>query len=218
MTSIFGRRTNCLLVLAFSLANAHPACAAIEGARTVEVLRDGWRFFRYGPDDDVDELIYDVRPDVSDGQDGRPADAEPTEAVARRSSSESRALKAWILPTANRFIRDPAGRHARPDGEPGVDFPFVQRDFNDRPWTPVELPHDWAIAGPFLTGPNAPVGGGMGRLPSHGVGWYRRSLAIPADASDKSVFLDVDGAMSYAMVWLNGHLVGGWPYGYASWR
>ncbi len=24
--------------------------------------------------------------------------------------------------------------------------------------------------------------------------------------------------MSYAMVWLNGHLVGGWPYGYASWR
>jgi beta-galactosidase len=24
--------------------------------------------------------------------------------------------------------------------------------------------------------------------------------------------------MSYAMVWLNGQLVGGWPYGYSSWR
>ena len=24
--------------------------------------------------------------------------------------------------------------------------------------------------------------------------------------------------MSYAAVWLNGKLVGGWPYGYASWR
>ena len=24
--------------------------------------------------------------------------------------------------------------------------------------------------------------------------------------------------MSYAMVWLNGALVGGWPYGYSSWR
>lgn len=24
--------------------------------------------------------------------------------------------------------------------------------------------------------------------------------------------------MSYAIVWLNGHLIGGWPYGYASWQ
>ena len=24
--------------------------------------------------------------------------------------------------------------------------------------------------------------------------------------------------MSYATVWLNGKIVGGWPYGYASWR
>jgi len=31
-------------------------------------------------------------------------------------------------------------------------------------------------------------------------------------------FLDIDGAMSYAIVWLNGNLVGGWPYGYNSWR
>ena len=29
---------------------------------------------------------------------------------------------------------------------------------------------------------------------------------------------DIDGAMSYAMVWMNGHLVGGWPYGYNSFR
>lgn len=28
--------------------------------------------------------------------------------------------------------------------------------------------------------------------------------------------LEIDGAMAYAMVWLNGKLVGGWPYGYAS--
>ncbi|KXX74760.1 Beta-galactosidase BoGH2A [Madurella mycetomatis] len=35
---------------------------------------------------------------------------------------------------------------------------------------------------------------------------------------EKSIYLEVDGAMSYAMVWLNGHLVGGWPYGYSSFR
>ncbi|MEI6197863.1 MAG: beta-galactosidase GalB, partial [Verrucomicrobiota bacterium] len=28
----------------------------------------------------------------------------------------------------------------------------------------------------------------------------------------------MDGAMAYATVWLNGQIVGGWPYGYASWR
>jgi beta-galactosidase len=32
------------------------------------------------------------------------------------------------------------------------------------------------------------------------------------------VFLDVDGAMSYASVWLNGHYLGGWPYGYTSFQ
>jgi beta-galactosidase len=79
----------------------------------------------------------------------------------------------------------------------------------------VDLPHDWAIEGPFLVdGPH----GGMGRLPSWGVAWYRKKLDIPATDRDKSIFLDVDGAMSYASVWLNGQIVGEWPFGYASWR
>jgi hypothetical protein len=38
------------------------------------------------------------------------------------------------------------------------------------------------------------------------------------DDAGKSIFLDIDGAMSYSMVWLNGRFVGGWPYGYASFR
>jgi beta-galactosidase len=80
------------------------------------------------------------------------------------------------------------------------------------------LPHDWAIKGPFYEGDPAPVGGGMGRLPSPGVAWYRRKLNIPVTDEGRTIYLDVDGAMSYAMVWLNGNLVGGWPYGYNSFR
>ena len=82
----------------------------------------------------------------------------------------------------------------------------------------MNLPHDWAIKGPFVAGDEAAIGGGMGRLPSPGVASYRKKLKIPASDVGKSIFLNVDGAMSYAMVWLNGTLVGGWPYGYSSWR
>ena len=41
---------------------------------------------------------------------------------------------------------------------------------------------------------------------------------MPAGDEGRRLYLDVDGAMSYANVWLNGQYVGGWPYGYASWQ
>ena len=105
-------------------------------------------------------------------------------------------------------------RFVRPEGNLGDGVAYVQPDFDDSSWQHVNLPHDWAIAGPFTHSD----GGGMGRLPTAGVGWYRKKLNLPATDSGKCIFLDVDGAMSYAVVWLNGQLVGGWPYGYASWR
>jgi len=123
-------------------------------------------------------------------------------------------LKPWILPTGNRFIKDSSRRFVRPPGNPGGDLSYIQPNFDDSGWQAVTLPHDWAIAGPFT----ATGGGGMGRLPSGGVGWYRRKLTVPSSDEGKCFFLDVDGAMSYAAVWINGELAGGWPYGYASWR
>lgn len=188
-----------------------------EPAREVVLIDDGWRFFKYPSPADADALVYDVRPAVTDARDDRPADARPTARVDVAATAS--VLKPWILPTGNDFIADPAARHVRPAGDPGSDFPFVQARFDDSGWQQVDVPHDWAISGPFLTGDAAHgVGGGMGRLPSPGVAWYRKRITLsPADAG-KSVFLDVDGAMSYAMVWLNGRLVGGWPFGYASWR
>ena len=125
----------------------------------------------------------------------------------------------WVLPTANAFIKDPQKHYIRPNSEaPGKDFPFLQLDFNDSDWESVTLPHDWAIDGPFYEGDNPEVGGGMGRLPVQGIAWYRKKLNITSDDVGKSIFLEVEGAMSYAMVWLNGTLVGGWPYGYNSWQ
>jgi len=48
--------------------------------------------------------------------------------------------------------------------------------------------------------------------------WYRKRFHITESDSGKSVFLDIDGAMSFSCVWCNGRFVGGWPYGYASFR
>ncbi|WP_105103112.1 beta-galactosidase GalB [Microbulbifer pacificus] len=180
-------------------------------------LRNGWRFFKYESAEVADALIYDVRPKVTDDEDGKAADAMPT-AAEDTPQADRQVLKPWILPSANDFIRNPQRRFERPAGSPGSDFPFTRADFDDGDWQPVSLPHDWAIHGPFFAGEYAPVGGGMGRLPSPGIAWYRNKLDIPAADAGKQIYLDVDGAMSYAMVWINGELAGGWPYGYASWR
>ena len=177
-------------------------------------INEGWQFMRY--EGEADSLIYDERPNVFDRNDNKVADTRATE--ERTVVSSNRALKKWILPSANEFISDPAKHHQRPDGDPGKDFPFVQPGFDDKKWEQVNLPHDWAIAGPFYKEDDAIVGGGMGRSPVQGVAWYRKKINILSSDKGRRIYLDIDGAMSYAMVWLNGNLVGGWPYGYNSFR
>ncbi|MDP5279503.1 beta-galactosidase GalB [Sphingomonas sp. DG1-23] len=200
------------VVVAFLLSLLLPMAAHAQRDRIR--ISDDWRFTKGDPDGLKVDLRYDVRPTVQATADGKAADAQPDAAVAAREFGAS-VLKAWILPSGNAFIADPARRHVRPAGDPGGDVPYVLPGFDDSTWQRLSLPHDWAIAEPFLeTGPY----GGMGRLPSWGIGWYRKNLAIPASDRNRSIFLDVDGAMAYATVWLNGRLVGGWPYGYNGWR
>ncbi len=202
------------LLLPLMPAAMHAQTAAATSPRERLSLNDGWRFQKDDPPGNTVSLIYDVRPEVRDRRDDGPADAQPED--AEMSATVARpVMKPWILPTGNTFIKNPARRHARPEGNWGGDVAYVQADFDDRSWQQVNLPHDWAIAGPFIT---TGGGGGMGRLPSPGIGWYRKKLDIPPSDAGKSIFLDVDGAMSYAAVWLNGRIVGGWPFGYASWR
>lgn len=177
-------------------------------------LNQGWRFMRYSTD--PDKLIYDIRPEIKEVNDSKVADSKPDEAVKIEQKED--VLKKWILPSANDFIKDPIKRHIRPIGDPNTDLPLLKNTFVDDQWEQVTLPHDWAIKGPFYEGENPVVGGGMGRLPSQGVAWYRKKLDVSTTDKGKIIYLDIDGAMSYAMVWLNGHLVGGWPYGYNSFR
>lgn len=219
MSAVFFRipgRVMCLCVILTACLVQVSKSQGIKKVNTREriLINDDWKFMKYTTE--PDKLLYDLRPAITDRNDNVVADSKPTEAVTVKAASN--VLKSWILPAANDFIKDPAKHHKRPAGNPGSDFPFVQSNFNDASWASVNLPHDWAIKGPFYKGEPAAVGGGMGRLPSPGVAWYRRKLIIPATDKSKIIYLDIDGAMSYAMVWLNGKLVGGWPYGYNSFR
>ena len=120
-------------------------------------------------------------------------------------------LKPWLLPATNAFITNTA---ARPSGNLGDDVEFTRADFDDTNWRTLDLPHDWAIAGPF----DQSLPGETAKLPYAGVGWYRKSFTVPLADAGQQIYLDLDGAMSFAAVWLNGRFIGGWPYGYSSWR
>ncbi|KAL2810635.1 glycoside hydrolase superfamily [Aspergillus granulosus] len=159
-------------------------------------LNTDWRFWR--SEEIPDNIVYDLRPDAN--------------------YSSLVVLKSWILPSGNDYIQNTTDKHERPSKEPDVDIPYVDTDFDDSNWETVRLPHDWAIKGPFYIGEDPEISGDMGRLPVQGVGWYRRTLHVSSIDMGKKVFLEVDGAMSYPMVWVNGHLVGGWPYGYNSFQ
>ncbi|MFD2587364.1 beta-galactosidase GalB [Croceitalea marina] len=83
-------------------------------------------------------------------------------------------------------------------------------NLKDEEWRKLNLPHDWAIEGPFDSKYNARTGG----LPVHGVGWYRKHFTVPKEHKNKQISIEFDGAMNNAKVWLNGNFIGERPYGY----
>ena len=100
-----------------------------------------------------------------------------------------------------------------------ADWRFSQGDFaqammpgfDDAHWRPVNVPHDWSSEGPF----SADYGSGNGYAPG-GIGWYRKHFKLDASDTNKLVAVEFDGVYDHAEVWVNGHRVGGRPYGYSS--
>lgn len=98
--------------------------------------------------------------------------------------------------------------------------------YDDSGWDKVSVPHDWAITGPFsiendlqnvqifqnMETKASLKTGRTGGLPYVGVGWYRTEFNVPEGMTAELLF---DGAMSEARVYVNGHEVCFWPYGYS---
>lgn len=85
--------------------------------------------------------------------------------------------------------------------------------FDDSGWRKVNVPHDWSIEGPF----GAEYGSGNGYAPG-GIGWYRRHFRLDPVHKDKAVAIEFDGVYDHAEIWMNGHFVGGRPYGYSTFQ
>ena len=100
-------------------------------------------------------------------------------------------LKPYLLPCANDFIKS-GQKHIRPAGNPGGEVAYVKPDFDDSSWRQLNLPHDWAIEGPF----NIDYVGATGKLPYWGIRWYRKSFELSPKDAGKQFYLDIDGAMS----------------------
>jgi beta-galactosidase len=108
----------------------------------------------------------------------------------------------------------------------------LERECDESAWETVQVPHDWAIAGPFdiendiirrvkkgqadVEESVQLITGRTGGLPHTGEGWYRKTIEIPAESAGKTFRLECDGIMSRSTVYCNGEHVGGWPYGYTS--
>ena len=108
---------------------------------------------------------------------------------------------------------------------PSWDF---SRDGNS--WSQVQIPHDWAISGPFdkkwdlqmvaieQNGEKekSEKSGRSGALPWIGEGMYKMNWKAPKGY--KRAFLVFDGAMSQPVVTVNGKEAGKWAYGYNAFR
>lgn len=83
--------------------------------------------------------------------------------------------------------------------------------FDDSAWRELNLPHDWSIELDF--NPNSPATHEGGFLDG-GIGWYRKTFTLPESMAGKSISIDFDGVYMNSSTYLNGRLLGTYPYGY----
>lgn len=119
------------------------------------------------------------------------------------SASAAASSSASLAPDSPRVSASLAADWRYVDGDPaGAQAP----GFDDAGWRQVSLPHTWNADDAFDK-----------RHPyRRGVGWYRRSLDMPADMRGRRLFLRFEGANQVAEVFLNGRAVGRHVGGYTA--
>jgi beta-galactosidase len=76
------------------------------------------------------------------------------------------------------------------------------RNYDDKSWRVLNLPHDWAVELPFDSTENVTQG-----YRKRGYGWYRRSFKLNLTDKGKHLELQFDGIATNATIWFNGTVV-----------
>nr|WRX36683.1 hypothetical protein [uncultured bacterium] len=92
---------------------------------------------------------------------------------------------------------------------PGAEQP----DFDDTAWRLLDVPHDWSVEGEYDE--QNLMGDGGGYLPA-GIGWYRKTIPVPAHWRCRHIAIAFDGVYMNSTVWANGTKLGNRPYGWSS--
>lgn len=116
-------------------------------------------------------------------------------------------LTVLVTSCGRRAVRVPA------DFNGGWEFALMEGIDDTLTWRRVDLPHDWSIEGSFAQEHPATPSGGA--LPG-GKGMYRKTFLTDPGMAGKRVFLEFDGIYRDSRVYVNGHLAGHRPCGYAS--
>ena len=75
------------------------------------------------------------------------------------------------------------------------DVAYSKTDFDASSWEDVSLPHTTNIEPQVVNNQ------------WQGVAWYRKNFNVPVNPSDKKIFLDIEAAMNFSKIWINGMLV-----------
>ena len=143
------------------------------------------------------------------------AAALPLMVAAQSVRKEIRLAEGWRFSLANETMK-----------QAGDSISF--ENYDDASWEVVEVPHDWAIKGPFdenidkqyvhviEDGERVPRWrfGRTGALPFIGEGWYRIKFSVPEDC--ERAILTFGGVFGEPVVYVNGHKAGEWKHPYNS--
>ena len=119
--------------------------------------------------------------------------------------------------------------HLASASDPDPSFGFIKAgkafrqwdnvNFASTTWRKVDLPHDWVVELGFE--PDADLRHGFKAMDTaqsgeNAIGWYRKSIHIPAEDNGKRISVLFDGIFRDSVVWINGHYIGRHTSGYTS--
>lgn len=81
----------------------------------------------------------------------------------------------------------------------GRAFGAAAPEHDDTTWRELDLPHDWAVEGPFDPTENLSQG-----YRARGVAWYRRHFPLAPEDRGRHLELQFDGVATHCTVWVNG--------------